>query len=115
MDEAERCHRISYISYGKMLATGTVDEVIRDAGLTTFIVTGPELSKVSAALEGKPGVDQVAPFGATLHVVGSDEKALKAALADVEKNHEGVKVTPGETSLEDVFIQFMAGSKDNMA
>jgi ABC-2 type transport system ATP-binding protein len=97
-----------------MLATGTVDEVIRDAGLTTFIVTGPELSKVSAALEGKPGVDQVAPFGATLHVVGSDEKALKAALADVEKDHEDIRVTPGETSLEDVFIQFMAGSKDNM-
>jgi ABC-2 type transport system ATP-binding protein len=24
-------------------------------------------------------------------------------------------VTPGETSLEDVFIQFMSGSKDNMA
>jgi ABC-2 type transport system ATP-binding protein len=114
MDEAERCHRISYISYGKMLATGTVDEVIRDAGLTTFVVTGPKLNEVSAALEGKPGVDQVAPFGTTLHVVGSDEKALKAALADVEKGHEGVKVTPGETSLEDVFIQFMAGSKDNM-
>ncbi|MHA6684946.1 ABC transporter ATP-binding protein [Mesorhizobium sp. A556] len=114
MDEAERCHRISYISYGKMLATGTVDEVIRDAGLTTFVVTGPKLNEVAAALEGKPGVDQVAPFGTTLHVVGSDEKALKAALADVEKNHQGVKVTPGETSLEDVFIQFMAGSKDNM-
>ncbi|MGB3538745.1 MAG: ABC transporter ATP-binding protein [Mesorhizobium sp.] len=114
MDEAERCHRISYISYGKMLATGTVDEVIRDAGLTTFVVTGPNLSKVSAALEGKPGVDQVAPFGATLHVVGSDEKALKAALADVEKDHQDIRVTPGETSLEDVFIQFMAGSKDNM-
>ena len=27
MDEAERCHRISYISYGHMLASGTVDEV----------------------------------------------------------------------------------------
>jgi ABC-2 type transport system ATP-binding protein len=26
-----------------------------------------------------------------------------------------VTVAPGETSLEDVFIQFMAGSKDNMA
>jgi ABC-2 type transport system ATP-binding protein len=114
MDEAERCHRISYISYGKMLATGTVDEVIRDAGLTTFVISGDKLNEVAAALEGKQGVDQVAPFGATLHVVGSDEKALRAALADVEKNHDGVKVEPGETSLEDVFIQFMAGSKDNM-
>ncbi|RWM16722.1 MAG: ABC transporter ATP-binding protein [Mesorhizobium sp.] len=114
MDEAERCHRISYISYGKMLASGTVDEVVRNAGLTTFVVQGPQLDRVAAALSGRPGVDQVAPFGATLHVVGSDKKALQAALADVEKVHKGVTVTPGETSLEDVFIQFMSGSKDNM-
>ncbi|TIL66101.1 ABC transporter ATP-binding protein [Mesorhizobium sp.] len=114
MDEAERCHRIGYISYGRMLATGTVDEVVRNAGLTTFVVQGPRLDQVAAALSGRSGVDQVAPFGATLHVVGSDKKALQAALADVEKDHKGVTVTPGETSLEDVFIQFMSGSKDNM-
>lgn len=115
MDEAERCHRISYISYGKMLATGTVDEVVRNAGLTTFVLQGPGLDQVAQALQGRPGVDQVAPFGATLHVVGSDKAALEKALADVEKEHKDVTVTPGETSLEDVFIQFMSGSKDNMA
>jgi ABC-2 type transport system ATP-binding protein len=115
MDEAERCHRISYISYGKMLATGTVAEVVKNAGLTTFVVQGPQLAKVAEELQGRPGVDQVAPFGATLHVVGSDKKKLEAALADVEKQHKGVTVAPGETSLEDVFIQFMSGSKDNMA
>ena len=115
MDEAERCHRISYISYGKMLATGTVDEVVKNAGLTTFVVQGPRLAKVAEELQGRPGVDQVAPFGATLHVVGSDRKKLEAALAGVEKEHKGVTVAPGETSLEDVFIQFMSGSKDNMA
>jgi len=115
MDEAERCHRISYISYGKMLATGTVEEVVRNAGLTTFVVQGPRLAKVAEELHGRPGVDQVAPFGATLHVVGSDRKKLEAALADIEKEHKGVTVAPGETSLEDVFIQFMSGSKDNMA
>jgi ABC-2 type transport system ATP-binding protein len=114
MDEAERCHRISYISYGKMLASGTVDQVIENAGLTTFVVTGPDLSEVAAFLQGKPGVAQVAPFGATLHVVGSDKAELEATLDEI-KGREGVKVAPGETSLEDVFIQFMAGSKDNMA
>ncbi|UCI30890.1 ABC transporter ATP-binding protein [Mesorhizobium sp. B4-1-4] len=115
MDEAERCHRISYISYGKMLATGTVAEVVKNAGLTTFVVEGPRLDKVAEALQGRPGVDQVAPFGAALHVVGSDKKKLETALADVEKQYKGVTVAPGETSLEDVFIQFMSGSKDNMA
>src|SRR5882724_7846156 len=28
MDEAERCHRLAYISLGKLLATGTVSEVV---------------------------------------------------------------------------------------
>ena len=114
MDEAERCHRISYISYGKLLASGTVDEVVRNAGLTTFVIEGPRLDEVAAALEGRPGVEQVAPFGTTLHVVGSDRKLLEAALEDISKR-DGTTVKPGETSLEDVFIQFMAASKDNMA
>jgi len=113
MDEAERCHRISYISYGKMLATGTVDEVIRNAGLTTYVVEGGRLNEIADQLEGEPGVEQVAPFGATLHVVGSNAKALEATMKRLEKE-KGVRVELGETSLEDVFIQFMAGSKDNM-
>jgi ABC-2 type transport system ATP-binding protein len=113
MDEAERCHRISYISYGKLLATGTVDEVIGNAGLTTFVVSGPRLNEVAALVEGRPGVEQVAPFGTTLHVVGSDREKLSASLEDIARREDTV-VEPGETSLEDVFIQFMAGSKDNM-
>jgi ABC-2 type transport system ATP-binding protein len=114
MDEAERCHRISYISYGRMLASGPVDEVVRNSRLITFVVSGPGLDLIAGELKGKDGVEQVAPFGTTLHVVGSDEKKLKAALVGV-KRMEGVKVERGETSLEDVFIQFMAGSKDNMS
>ena len=114
IDEAERCHRISYISYGKMLASGSVDDVVKNAGLTTFVIEGPRLDQVASALQGRPGVEQVAPFGTTLHVVGSDKALLEKALADIS-GREGVTVRPGETSLEDVFIQFMSASKDNMA
>lgn len=114
MDEAERCHRISYISYGRMLATGTVEDVVRNAGLTTFVVEGPRLDQVAELLEGRPGIEQIAPFGATLHVVGSDKSLMENSLKDVA-SLEGTMVRPGETSLEDVFIQFMAKSKDNMS
>lgn len=113
MDEAERCHRISYISYGKLLATGTVEEVVRNAGLLTYVVRGPRLDEIAAKLAGLPGVEQVAPFGTTLHVVGLDRSALETALAAIKS--DGVSYEEGETSLEDVFIQFMARSKDNMA
>jgi ABC-2 type transport system ATP-binding protein len=113
MDEAERCHRISYISYGKMLATGTVEEVVRDAGLTTFVIRGPRLDRIEAELAGKPGIDQVAPFGATLHVVGADKAAMEKTLGSLKKERD-LTIEPGETSLEDVFIQFMGKAKDNM-
>ncbi|MGH6761811.1 MAG: ATP-binding cassette domain-containing protein [Phyllobacterium sp.] len=114
MDEAERCHRINYISYGKLLTSGTVDEVVAESGLYTFIVEGPGLEKVAQRLTGQPGVDQVAPFGTTLHVVGSDRDALEQALGAI-KREKGIRVSPGETSLEDVFIQLMGSSRDNMA
>ena len=113
MDEAERCHRINYISYGKLLATGTVEEVVRNAGLFTYVVRGPHLEEITARLRSSPGVEQVAPFGATLHVVGLDRTALETALAAIKA--DGVSYEEGETSLEDVFIQFMARSKDNMS
>ena len=114
MDEAERCHRIHYISYGKLLASGTVPEVIRDAALTTFVLEGGRISEAARLLQGMDGVDQVAPFGLTLHVVGQDRAALAAAIAKVAET-TGVAYREGATSLEDVFIQFMGKSTDNMA
>jgi ABC-2 type transport system ATP-binding protein len=86
---------------------------VRDAGLTTFVLRGARLGEVARALATTPGVDQVAPFGTTLHVVGSDAKALDRALEPFRKR-QGVSVERGETSLEDVFIQFMSSTQDNM-
>lgn len=114
MDEAERCHRIHYISYGKLLASGTVPEVIRDAALTTFVMERGDIARAAKLLQGMEGVDQVAPFGLTLHVVGHDRVALKAAVVKVA-TETGVDYQEGSTSLEDVFIQFMGTSTDNMA
>ncbi len=107
MDEAERCHRISYISYGHMLASGTVEEVVRASGLSTFVLRTHPDAALMAEIERLPGVAQVAPFGATLHVVGPDREKLERALAAFAAAH-GLVVEPGLTSLEDVFIHFMA-------
>jgi ABC-2 type transport system ATP-binding protein len=109
MDEAERCHRINYISYGRMLATGTVPEVVRASGLSTFIVRAPPSTDLSARVAALDGVEQVAPFGAELHVSGVNRERLAAALAPLA-HEEGVSVEPGTTSLEDVFIHFMAAA-----
>ena len=41
MDEAERCHALAYISYGRLLARGTGAELIAHAALASVEVDGP--------------------------------------------------------------------------
>jgi len=105
MDEAERCHAIAYIAYGKLLAHGTIAEVIAAAGLATWEVEGENVMEVAAELRDKPGVEMVAPFGNTLHVTGTDAGALAAAVKAVRR--DGIRVTQVDPTLEDVFIHLM--------
>jgi ABC-2 type transport system ATP-binding protein len=115
MDEAERCNEIAYIAYGKLLAHGTVEQVIAASHLTTYAVSaehGEGLSKLSDELTGRPGVDMVAQFGTSLHVSGRDASALDAAIADYRKRKD-LTWKSTEPSLEDVFIDLMGKSKDN--
>jgi ABC-2 type transport system ATP-binding protein len=112
MDEAERCHEIAYIAYGELLAQGTVDEVVANAHLTTYTVTGPDLAELGERLKHMEGIDMVAPFGTALHVSGRDAEKLEAAitaLRDAGAHHW----RRDEPTLEDVFIDLMGRSKDN--
>jgi ABC-2 type transport system ATP-binding protein len=112
MDEAERCHEIAYIAYGELLAQGTISEVIEASRLRTYTVSGADLNQLAEKLVGMPGVDMVAPFGASLHVAGRNAAALDATAAEMSKATDEVW-SPSSPSLEDVFIDLMARSQDN--
>jgi ABC-2 type transport system ATP-binding protein len=113
MDEAERCHRLAYISYGNLLTHGTVAEVVAHARLTTWSVSGPELLKLAEELRKQPGVQQAVAFGTTLHVSGDDAVALEKAITPFRtEQHQWREISSG---LEDVFIHLMEGSKDNFS
>lgn len=114
MDEAERCHRINYIAYGRLVAQGTVAEMIRDAGLATVVLDGPGVAEAARLLRGMPGVDQVAAYGATLHVIGRDGPALLRSAGEVAAR-TGTRLTEATPNLEDVFIQLMGQAQDNAA
>jgi ABC-2 type transport system ATP-binding protein len=113
MDEAERCHELAYISYGRLLTRGTVAEVIAAAGLTTWSIAGDDLVKVGHELRAAPGIKTVAPFGATLHVSADSAEALESATAPLK--NRGLKIATIEPSLEDVFIALMQDAQDNFA
>jgi ABC-2 type transport system ATP-binding protein len=105
MDEAERCHEIAYIFNGVLIARGTGDQVIAQSGLVTFEAEGPRADRLARDLAGKPGVEMVAPFGAALHVSGSDRKAIERAIEPLRR--EPWHWTEVPPSLEDVFIHLM--------
>jgi ABC-2 type transport system ATP-binding protein len=114
MDEAERCHAIIYMAYGHIVAEGTVAEVIVQAGLTTWSVQGANLIALMLELEKNPAVSMVAPFGDSLHISGTDEKALYGAIQPYQFQ-SGLVWVRVEPSLEDVFIHYMSDVKDNFS
>jgi len=112
MDEAERCHEIAYIAYGHLLVHGTVQEVIAESHLTTYVVSGEGLGELATKLAGRPGIDMVAPFGTSLHVSGRDESALEAAIMPY-RDDPRFTWEKSQPSLEDVFIDLMSRARDN--
>lgn len=111
MDEAERCHEIAYISYGKLIARGTAEEVIARSHLVTLHGEGPGIDRLAGEIGARPGVEMAAPFGAALHVSGQDRAALDAAVAPWRR--EPFRWTEVEPTLEDVFIHLMNRAEDN--
>lgn len=114
MDEAVQCDHIAYIAYGRKLIDGPSAEIPHQIGLSTYVVTGPDLSALEQHLQDQDGAGQVIRFGAELHVSGTDKEALDA-LARREASRKTHRWTEKSAGLEEAFIYLMAGAKDNFA
>ena len=114
MDEAVQCDYIAYIAYGRKLVDGPSANIPAQVGLVTWRVEGPNLAALEERLRATPGVEQVARFGASLHVSGTDDEALKAVVErfDTQGTHRWSLQVAG---LEEAFIYLMAGARDNFA
>jgi ABC-2 type transport system ATP-binding protein len=112
MDEAERCHEIAYIAFGRLLARGTAEDIIAETKLQAFIATGPGADRLAWRLKDVPGVTAAAAFGATLHVCGPDATLLEAAIAPLRADRS-LHWVAAEPTLEDVFIHLMSNARDN--
>ena len=111
MDEAERCHRLAYIAYGNLLASGTAAEVVAGQHLHTWEISGAAIHGLAEPLRRLAGVDQVASFGGVLHVSGVNGAQLQASLASFVTDRPLV-LKAVEPSLEDAFIHLMQNSQD---
>jgi ABC-2 type transport system ATP-binding protein len=114
MDEAIQCDNIAYIAYGHKLIDAPAADIPGIVGLITWRIEGHDLGALADELRGKPGIDQIARFGAALHISSTDGAALDAAVEPCKSDTRRT-FQRQPAGLEEVFIHLMASSQDNFA
>lgn len=106
MDEASRCDRIAMMNHGKILATDTTANLLKQVGGNLYAAVASDMFRLLRLLRLLPQVIDCYTFGATLHVVGSHDFNSKSIMTILEK--EGVadaKIYPIKGNIEDLFIK----------
>jgi ABC-2 type transport system ATP-binding protein len=112
MDEAERCHNLAILDYGKIVANGTPGELTSKLEGSTLLVHAADPRRVQRTLVAVPGVLGVAQVGTALRVLiaaadasadyaAATRQRIDDALAKAGQKAE-VELTP--PNLEDVFV-----------
>jgi len=107
MDEAEYCHRLALMYRGKIIALGAPAELkqsLRDHHLLDLEPS--DVLGAMKALEGVPGVQDVAVFGGGLHVTVDDPGPAARRIHEA-LDGGGIEVRRLESiapSMEDVFV-----------
>jgi ABC-2 type transport system ATP-binding protein len=112
MDEAELCQRVGFLSRGRLIALDTPERLkeseMRGEVLEVSTPTPDRAVRVlqGAQQEGHLPLEEVALYGAEIHVVLPDAQTLQASVrrlledAEIEVRH----MAPIAPTLEDVFI-----------
>lgn len=107
MDEAEHCHTLAFIHLGRIVARGTPQEIkekIMKGQVLEIDCLSPDLAL--STLRNSSLFDEVALYGALIHVVGEDLESHRPAIERLlrEQHIEIRNMDIIAPSLEDVFI-----------
>jgi ABC-2 type transport system ATP-binding protein len=107
MDEAEYCHRLALIHRGRIIAVGAPAELkTRLESYHLMELHTSDTLESMKALEGQEGIQEVAVFGAGLHVTVSEPAAAAERIRGL-LGQKGIAVRRLESiqpSMEDVFV-----------
>jgi ABC-2 type transport system ATP-binding protein len=71
--EAERCSRVAFLREGRIVATGTPEEVAGAAAGDAFLLLGTDVCALAECVEGMPGVAASYALGSSLRVIADVE------------------------------------------
>lgn len=102
LDEAERCHQLAYMSYGRILAQGSSSAIIQATKLYSWRIRGSNLPELKSLLlaQNAPSM-QVVEKGNEIRISSLNQNILEQLDPSILINYE---VEATDTILEDVFI-----------
>jgi ABC-2 type transport system ATP-binding protein len=107
MDEAEHCHRLAFIQHGRVVALGSPTEIKETVMRGQVLeIDCDDPAQALRVLRELDGLDEVALYGALIHVVAEGVAERRQEIEGVLTG-TGVKVRALDViapSLEDVFI-----------
>jgi ABC-2 type transport system ATP-binding protein len=123
MDEAEYASRLAFLDGGRLVATGTRDEILAAYPRPLVEITTDARGAARARLAAMPEVDDISLFGTKLHVRGREAKRgdqredflegrVGEALAGLVPVDNVRLVAP---TLEDAFVLFSEGNDGEAA
>jgi ABC-2 type transport system ATP-binding protein len=106
MDEAERCHRLAILDFGRIAAEGEPKQLARAIDATVIEIECVDLTAARRALATVPEVRSIAQLGNRLHVLvhrdaADPERRLASSLAGYCAD---ARVERVGATLEDVFV-----------
>jgi len=114
LDEAERCSRIGLINQGRLLASGTPEEVKRLMRGSILEVRCGDPRKATQVLQSELPANSAGLFGDRVHVVTGTIEKTTTQVEAVLSSHEipVTSVRHVEPSLEDVFVSVLGQASE---
>jgi ABC-2 type transport system ATP-binding protein len=103
LTEAERCSRAALLSEGRVVATGTPEEIARDAPAAAFLLSGADVRRLQESIDRTAGVIASYPQGASLRIVANSE--AEAGLNSLASTHN-FNLSRAAMRLEDAVLAF---------
>ena len=118
MDEAEYCHRVALMYRGRVIALGPPEDLKQSLQAHALVqLDSSDPLESMRALEGQPGILDVAVFGGGLHVTVDEPEAALERIRQVlaQKQIEVRRLERIEPAMEDVFVALIEAEERKAA
>ena len=106
MDEAERCNRLAFLLSGNLVMQGTQKQIIQQANLTSYVITGPNTYTTAKKIEQQYPKLQVMIFGNSVHI-STPQATLDENIVALINQQSHLTLEPMPTTVEHVFIHLV--------